>query len=121
MQTKTNWFEIPSTDFQRAVKFYETVFETKLRVEEFGDGPLGIFAGPEGGVGCVTRNDGHRPAENGPLLYLDAPAGMDNVLARVEAAGGRIALKKTMLPGEMGCIARFIDSEGNRLALHAMH
>jgi len=31
-----NWFEIPVTDLERAVKFYEKVFEVKLTIEEMG-------------------------------------------------------------------------------------
>lgn len=122
MQTKINWFEIPSTDFTRAVKFYEAIFDTKLKVEQFGGDPMAVFADKDGGsVGCVIDGGQHQPNENGPLLYLDATPGLDNVLERIESAGGRILLKKTALPQEMGYIAQFVDTEGNRLALHAMH
>ena len=33
MQTKINWFEIPSNDFARATRFYEALFDTTLRIE----------------------------------------------------------------------------------------
>jgi uncharacterized protein len=121
MQTKINWFEIPSSDFSRAVRFYETIFDSKLKVEQFGGGPMGIFAGHDGSAGCVIQSEQLRPDENGTLIYLDATPGMDLILERIEAAGGRVLLKKTALPEEMGYIAHFLDTEGNRLALHAMH
>lgn len=121
MQTKINWFEIPSTDFARAVTFYETIFGNKLKVEQFGGGPMGIFSGQEGSVGCVIYSAQLKPNENGTLIYLDATPDMDKVLDRIEAAGGRVVLKKTQLPEELGYIAHFMDTEGNRVALHAMH
>ena len=30
------WFEIPAADFERAVGFYERIFDTRLRREKFG-------------------------------------------------------------------------------------
>jgi hypothetical protein len=122
MQTKINWFEIPSTDFSRAVKFYETIFDSKLKVEDFGGLPMGIFSGPDGdSVGCVIHGEHFVPSANGAVLYLDATPGMDQVLGRIEAAGGRIVMDKMELPRELGYIAHFIDTEGNRVALHALH
>lgn len=120
MQTKINWFEIPSTDFDRAVKFYETIFDSKLKVEQFGELPMGIFTAQDGdGVGCVVHGEHFVPNENGPLLYLDATPSLDAVLARVGKAGGRVLMEKMELPRNLGFIAHFIDTEGNRLALHA--
>jgi predicted enzyme related to lactoylglutathione lyase len=40
-------------------------------------------------------------------------------LGRIEQAGGRTLVPKTSI-GEHGFIAHFIDSEGNRVALHSM-
>lgn len=122
MQTKINWFEIPSTDFSRAVKFYETIFDSELKVEDFGGNPMGIFTAADGnGVGCVVHGEHFVPSENGAVLYLDATPALDQVLERIEAAGGRVVMNKMELPRELGYIAHFIDTEGNRLALHAMH
>lgn len=122
MQTKINWFEIPSIDFSRAVSFYETIFDNKLKVEQFGAFPLGVFPGSDGSsIGCVIQGEPYVPNKDGTVVYLDATPDMDNVLARIEAAGGRILMEKTALPQDMGYIAHFLDTEGNRLALHAMH
>ncbi|KIF83753.1 VOC family protein [Noviherbaspirillum autotrophicum] len=120
MQTKINWFEIPSTDFSRAISFYERIFDTKLRMEQFGEVPMGIFTAHDGdGVGCVVHGEHFIPNENGPILYLDADSGLDKILARIESAGGRILMEKMALPRNLGYIAHFMDTEGNRLALHA--
>lgn len=121
MQTKINWFEIPSTDFARAVKCYETLFDAKLKVENFGASAIGVFTGPDGdGLGCVINGENYVPGADGVVLYLDAGASIDTVIGRIEAAGCRIKAGKTELPQGMGFVAYFIDTEGNRLGLHAM-
>lgn len=122
MQTKINWFEIPSADFQRAVKFYETIFDSKLKIDQCGPFPMGIFTGKDSdddAVGCVIHGEHFVPNEHGPVLYLDATPGIDKVIGRVKEAGGRVLMDKMELPRNLGFIAQFIDTEGNRLALHA--
>ena len=59
------------------------------------------------------------PSVNGTLVYLNAAPSLDAVLARVEAAGGRITTPKVQLPGDMGVFAHVTDTEGNRIGLHA--
>jgi uncharacterized protein len=53
-------------------------------------------------------------------VYLNAAPSLDAWLARVPAAGGSIAQPKVTLPDGMGVFAHIIDSEGNRVGLHAM-
>ena len=43
------WFEIPATNFERAVKFYESVFQVALRRENIG-GDLAVFPGSDSTV-----------------------------------------------------------------------
>jgi uncharacterized protein len=45
---------------------------------------------------------------------------VQNVLSKVEAAGGKIMVPKTEISPEYGNMAVFIDSEGNRIALHSV-
>lgn len=119
MHTKINWFEIPSADFSRATRFYESLFETKLTQETSGPLEMAIFTDASGEAhGCVTHGDGYEPGGNGPVIYLDSPSPIEQFLARVEPAGGKIKMGKTELPNDIGFIAHFIDTEGNRLALH---
>jgi len=121
MHTRINWFEIPSTDFQRATKFYEALFATELKIEDGGPVKMAIFHDASGdSCGCVAHFEHYQPSANGTVIYLDAGPSIDRVLARIEPAGGSIQMDKTELPRELGYIAHFIDTEGNRLALHAM-
>jgi len=54
------------------------------------------------------------------MIYLNAAPKIDDALARVAKAGGKVVLPKTALPGDMGFYAHMIDSEGNRVGLHAL-
>jgi len=121
MHTKINWFEIPSTDFSRATRFYETLFDAKLKVEQTGPVKMSIFTDATGeSCGCVAHSEHYLPGKDGAVIYLDATPSIDKVLARIEPAGGQIQMRKMELPGDLGFIAHFIDTEGNRLALHAL-
>ena len=72
--------------------------------------------------GALVHSDGfHKPSEtDGPLIYLNANPDVQIVLAKVVDAGGSIALPKTEISPEHGYMAMFIDTEGNRIALHSV-
>ncbi|MFM8569630.1 MAG: D-glycero-beta-D-manno-heptose 1-phosphate adenylyltransferase [Candidatus Kapaibacterium sp.] len=119
-----HWFEIPTTDFERAVHFYETLFDRTLRRMELPGAmepiPMAVFPSEgNGATGALVRIKEHTPATAGPLLYLNADPDLAPVLARVETAGGTVIMGKSELPNSFGFMAIFIDSEGNHMALHS--
>ncbi|HSS27864.1 MAG TPA: VOC family protein [Usitatibacter sp.] len=115
------WFEIPANDFERAVGFYEKVFETKLITENMGGAQLGVFPYEEpGNSGCVIKGESYKPGRDGCVVYLESKGALDGPLARAVAAGGKVATPKTALPPGMGFYAHFMDSEGNRVGLHSV-
>jgi uncharacterized protein len=123
MQDKNalSWFEIPAADLARATRFYETVLDDKLKSDTMGPLRLSIFPYAQPGVGgCLIAGNGPAPAPTGTIVYLHVGEGLDGALARVAHAGGKVALPKTALPEGMGFYAHVIDSEGNRVGLHAM-
>ena len=66
------WFEIPSTQFERAVKFYEAVFSVTLKRENIG-GAMAVFSGEGGASGAIVdQQPGYAPSKVGPVVYLDA-------------------------------------------------
>lgn len=112
------WFEIPATNFARAVRFYETIFATPLRHESAWPN-LAIFPFQRPGVsGAVAYGEGHRPSGDGVVIYLNCDGRFDEVLGRVETAGGSIVEPKSHIPN-VGWVAQIRDSEGNRIGLHA--
>ena len=116
-----SWFEIPATDLGRAMRFYEAVLGIAMKREKMGPQELAVFSYQAPGVGgCIAQGEGFRPSQQGNLVYLFAGPSMKTVLGRVEGAGGKIALGQTELPDNLGCFAHIIDSEGNKVGLHAL-
>lgn len=122
MHNALNWFEIPARNLDRAQAFYETLLAVKIRRETIAPNELGVFAYDESGVGgCLIQGDAvPQPSASGTLVYLNAGCSLDAVLARVEAAGGRVTTPRVQLPGDMGCFVHITDTEGNRVGLHAL-
>ena len=117
----SEWFEIPVTNMDRAQKFYETVFETNIHVMDLGpDFKMGIF--PHESVGCALcyNPEFYKPSMDGVCVYINANPDLQPTLNRIEAAGGKVISPKKQIDAEHGYMALFVDSEGNRLALHSM-
>ncbi len=121
MSVNAVWFEIPSVNFERAVKFYEAVFEVSLHREDIG-GAMAMFpVDPEQAGGAIVEaQPGYAPSATGAAIYLNGGADLSPVLERAVKAGGKVVLSKTALPPGMGFFAHFEDSEGNRVGLHSM-
>lgn len=122
MDNALNWFEIPTTDIDRAAAFYGAIFDTKLEVFEMYPGfKMGMFPYEAGkGVGgAIVHGDGYTPSTDGTVVYLNGGDDLSVVLNRVEGAGGK-ALGPKQDIGENGFVAMFVDTEGNRVGLHSM-
>jgi hypothetical protein len=125
MKDAISWFEIPATDIDRAAKFYEAIFNIKLNPLDMPNIKMRMFPldDPMKGVGGAVVESGgfHKPsATDGPLIYLNGNPDVQNVLSKVEAAGGKIMVPKTQISEEYGYMAVFMDTEGNRIALHSV-
>jgi hypothetical protein len=113
-----SWFEIPSSDFNRAVSFYESIFAQELQKGDFMGTPTAVFAYERPAVsGCILKEEGHTPSTSGTLVFLNADGVFDDVLLRVPKAGGKVE-KVIELPNGLGRAAHIIDTEGNRVGLH---
>ena len=121
-----NWFEIPVSDFDRAKKFYETIFAFTMKEKQVGNARMGFFRhdmedeGRGGAIVCDPQF--YTPSANGTLVYLNCEPHIQEVLDRVITAGGSIIQNKTevAVTQDLGYWALIMDSEGNRVALHAM-
>lgn len=120
MGNALNWFEIPASDIERATKFYNTIFKTELIPMDGMEGfKMGMFPVEDGVSGGVVQGEGYVPSLEGSVVYLNGGDDLDDVLGRVEGAGGSVIMPKTSI-GENGFMAYFKDSEGNRVGLHSM-
>ncbi len=125
MQNAISWFEIPTTDINRAQKFYETIFGISMMPMDLPNIKMRMFplddTMTQVGGALVYSGGFHIPsATDGPLIYLNANPDVQNVLDKVAAAGGSIIVPKTEISPEYGFMAVFMDTEGNRIALHAV-
>ena len=119
-----SWFEIPVTDLDRAQKFYETVFDIKMIPLDMPQLQMRLFPIEDpmnvGGAIC-SNSDFYKPSDqSGPLVYLNGNPDVQLVLDRVKIAGGKVIIPKTQISPEYGYMAVFLDTEGNRIALHSL-
>lgn len=122
-QNLIGWVEIPVTDMDRARTFYEAVFKFEIQVHPLGELVMGWFPyaqGKEGAPGSLVQHrEAYKPSEtHGPVIYFSCKD-LQEELDRVEAAGGHILQPKTQISEDIGFMALFRDSEGNRIALHS--
>ncbi len=114
----TGWFEIPVQDMNRAKQFYETIFETEIEVSDLGPLQMGVF--PHKEVGCaLCKGEAYQPGSTGPVVYMDASPDLRTVQDKIEGAGGSVQMTKKQISPQHGYMALFVDTEGNRLALHS--
>ena len=126
MKNVINWFEIYTSDFDRAKKFYSQVFKCELT-----DLPMSNENHPEmkyatfpsdpnawGASGALVKIDVAKPGAGGTLIYF-ATDDVNDELSRVESAGGKILRPKQDI-GEYGFIALVEDTEGNMIGLQSM-
>lgn len=122
------WIEIPVADMDRAIKFYEAVFQFKISRNQMGPLDMGWFPYPESvegvapgaGGSLVHHADFYKPSQDGTLVYFTSQTeNLSDELGRVEAAGGKILVPKTLIAPDYGYMGVFLDSEGNRIAVHS--
>ena len=125
MDNAISWFEIGTTDLDRATKFYETIFGVSLIPMDLPNIKMRMFPidNMQTGIGGALVDSGgfHKPsATDGPLIYLNGNPDVQNILDKVEAAGGKIMVPKTEISPEYGYMAVILDTEGNRIGLHSV-
>lgn len=116
-----NWFEISVKDISRAKKFYENIFQIEMPEMEMMGMKYAMFpSDPTSGKvgGGLAQSQMHTPSVTGAIIYLNANPDLQNVLDRVEKAGGKISMKKTGIGGN-GFMAFITDTEGNTTGLHS--
>ncbi|MEI8278181.1 MAG: VOC family protein [Bacteroidota bacterium] len=119
-----NWFEIPATDIKRAKAFYENIFSITMDTTSMMGMEMAFFPGENGNgkaSGGLCQSPMHKPSMDGSVIYLNANPDMSPVIAKIEASGGKIIMPKTNISPEIGHMAFFVDSEGNKVALHSQN
>lgn len=122
LDNSITWFEIPVTDFDRAKQFYCTIYDYEMPETTIGPVRMGFLLYEQQAHrvgGAICQGPGYVPSQQGTLPYLNGGTDLNIVLNRIEKAGGKILIPKTFIGESLGYFAQFIDSEGNRVALHS--
>jgi predicted enzyme related to lactoylglutathione lyase len=119
-----NWFEIPVLDTERAKKFYEALFDIEMQTQEMNGMEMTFFpmdpSMSSGKVsGALVKGEHMVPSKAGVLIYFNANPSIQLIEDKIEAAGGKVVQPKMLIADDIGYLTFFIDTEGNRLALHA--
>ncbi|HHE39027.1 MAG TPA: VOC family protein [Candidatus Cloacimonetes bacterium] len=118
MKNTIVWFEIPVTNFDRAKKFYEELLGLELQVDEMGGAMMGFFPlEGEGVTGAIVKGEGYEPADKGTSVYFNCENDLQPVQDRIEPAGGKVIVPKTLIMEDIGYFCLFLDTEGNKVAL----
>ena len=119
-----SWFEIPTIDIERAKNFYEKIFDIKMIPMDTPNLLMRLFPIENMmniGGSLVFNKDFYKPSSSeGPLIYLNGNPDVQLILDKIENAGGKILVPKTQISPEYGYMAVFLDTEGNRIALHSV-
>jgi len=120
MQNLINWIEIPATNLQRAITFYSAILNLEIQEAEFFGSKMGFFPSDGTNVsGAIVQGDDYNPSKNGVLAYLNGGSNLQDIINKIEINQGIILVPKTQISPEMGYFAIFLDSEGNKMALHS--
>lgn len=118
LMVEVRYLEIPVSDIDRAVAFYEAMFEVKLERATVDGYSMAHFPSVSGRVGAdvtLAKGDVYVPSKVGAIVYFHV-ADIDAVISRAKAHGARVLYaKKEVSPGTW--VAELEDSEGNRIAL----
>ena len=100
------------------------LFDYEMPEMTMGPSRMGFFPFDReaGGIGgAIVKVDDFLPARQGSLVYLRCGDDLAPVLSRVDDAGGKVLLDKTLIAPDIGYFATFLDTEGNKVALHSPH
>ena len=79
MANLLNWYEIPATDFTRAVKFYETLLSIKIHAQEMNGMKVGFMPQQDDSVGgAIMTGPGQSPSASGITIYFKAGSDLAN-------------------------------------------
>ena len=116
MQKLITWVEIPAVDFDRAVEFYNSVFNLNLSKQDFGQEKMAFFPNNEGAISYAPN---FKPSKDGALVSFASPDNVEETLIRIQSKGGSIVQPKTKIEADgRDYFAICSDSEGNKIGIY---
>lgn len=113
----TVWIEIPVTDMDKAMQFYQAVTGLELKRDDTGPNPMAIFQVEDPATGVAGHLYPGTPARDGegPTIHLSAPGTVEEAMERVRAAGGTVVSPPIGIPA--GRFAYCTDLDGNSIGV----
>ena len=115
------YFEIPVTDLDRAINFYQSLLGIELERGSIHGYDMAFFPFENnvGGIsGALCKGDVYKPSIDGAFIYLFT-SNIDEVLSKAVELGSEIMFEKT---DAGNCfVAEIKDSEGNRICFTTRH
>ncbi len=123
MNNPVGWFEIPVTDMERAITFYQNTLGlsfNRLTLEELDMATMAFDGNAVGISGALVKNEKfYKPGfDSGVVIYFNCQD-IGEALQLAQLHGGEVIVPKRQISPEHGYMAVMRDSEGNRIALHA--
>lgn len=112
--------EIQTSEFSRAVAFYQAILGVSIEEIAMDGVQMGLFPGDGETVNvALIKGNDSKPSMDGTTVYLNAGHDLRTILDKIEPNGGKVIVPKTEISPEMGFFAMFKDTEGNKLGLHS--
>lgn len=121
MKNLINWSEIPAGNFSRAVSFYKAILDVEINESEMFGTKMGFFPTDGKNVsGAIVQGEDYKPSTDGVVAYLNGGSDLQAILEKVKSNKGKVIVPKTQISPEMGYFGMFIDTEGNKMAVHSL-
>lgn len=112
-------FEIPTSDVERAARFFGNVFGWQHRVQNEGSRQLSVLeTGPEEemGINGSFYLRSRVPPENARFINIIEVDNLDKYMKKLKSHGATILFGKVALSG-VGFLAYFRDPDGNVMGI----
>lgn len=116
------WFDLAVANLERAQTFYSKVLDKQLEHCSEGGFTMAVFPHSHESndvAGCLYEKSDFVPNTSDLMIYFDVNKRIHKAVAEVTANGGKIVSGVEAI-GPWGFRAVILDSEGNKIALHAM-
>ena len=115
------YFEIPVTDLDRAINFYQSLLDIVLERGSIHGYEMAFFPFENNGAGisgALCKGDVYKPSIEGSFIYLFT-SDIDGVLSKAVELGSEILFEKTDAGNSF--VAEIKDTEGNRICFTTRH
>lgn len=108
------WGEIPVTDMEKSVAFYNNVFGYEMEIDNSGPNPMAVLGGLENTAGAHLY-PGKPAPDSGNTIHLGLQDSLEAGMERCKKAGGEVLSPPIAIPA--GRFAYAKDLDGNSIGL----